>query len=152
MYCVCKREWNTLNPSGTTVPFPWLRILHLQDISHHGIKPDWLEYTSFSTRGAKYILPLTPNTQYIFHRAKCLALPASEVIKFMAFSFLGWGLLNQFLPLYSFHSFSESSKYTLPIEYHLHICQVSPEVAPDKCECDVKKHTGIFARRKRQRI
>ena len=36
-----------------------------------------------------------------------------------------WGLLSQFSPFCYFPRFSESSKHWLPIEYHVHIWQVS---------------------------
>ena len=42
---------------------------------------------------------------------------------------LGWGLLSQFLPLRCFPNFSALSKYTLAIEYHIYIWQVSPQLS-----------------------
>ena len=43
---------------------------------------------------------------------------------------LRWGLLSQFTP-FIFSSCSESPKHYLPIEYHVHIEEVSPQLGRD---------------------
>ena len=46
-----------------------------------------------------------------------------------------WGLLNQFILFHFFHSFSGLSKHYLPIEYHIHIWQVSLQLScSDTCQ------------------
>ena len=44
-------------------------------------------------------------------------------------SHLGCELLNQFLPFQYLCIFSESSLYLLPVEYHIHIWQVLPQLS-----------------------
>ena len=42
---------------------------------------------------------------------------------------LGWVLLSQFLPFRYFSNFSALSKHILTMEYHVYICQVSPQLS-----------------------
>ena len=48
---------------------------------------------------------------------------------------LGWGLLSQFPPFHYFPIFLTLSKHTLPIEYHIYIWQVAPQLGcGDNCQ------------------
>ena len=47
----------------------------------------------------------------------------------------GWGFLSRFAPFLYFFNFSASPKYTLAIEYHVHIWQVSLQLScGDTCQ------------------
>ena len=42
---------------------------------------------------------------------------------------MGWGLINQFPPFRYFPYFLPLSNHLLPIEYHIHISQMSPQLS-----------------------
>ena len=62
------------------------------------------------------------------HRKKC------DYISIPHF-YLGWGLLSRFPPFRYCPNFSASPKHTLPLAYHVYICQVSPQLCcGDTCQ------------------
>ena len=64
---------------------------------------------------------------------------------------MGWGLLSQFPPFRYIPNFSVSQKHALAIEYHVYICQVSPQLScGDTCHIWMwsKDDIDTFARSK----
>ena len=62
---------------------------------------------------------------------------------------LEWGSLNKFSPFCYFSDFSRLSQRWLPIEYHVHIWQVSSQLCFDgtvKYESDLKNLTCIYCK------
>ena len=58
----------------------------------------------------------------------CLLSPIFLVCFSLFLLDLGWGLKSQFSPFLLFSNLSPLPEYILAIEYHVHICQVSPQL------------------------